>query len=173
MSNLMPYLKPSAFRALIGGALLSVVAVGCGNPAPAPPAAKPAAAPVSPAAVALATNDLASQYISVFEDLPPPQGKDPFFPRSHRRDPKPAAASQAPIGMAAEPAAAILVLKGVVGSKSRRLALINSETMAVGDTASVRVADGRVRVRCLEIGPDYVLLNVEGEEQPKRLELGK
>jgi hypothetical protein len=115
------------------------------------------------------------QYVSVFENLPPAQGKDPFFPKSHRRDPAPTPGGQAAggVGSSTTPVAPILALKGVVGSKTRRLALINNQTMAAGETSSVRVPDGHVRVRCVEIGPDYVWIKVEGEEQPKRLELGK
>jgi hypothetical protein len=157
--------------AVIGLALLCVV--GCGKPTPPPPAVKPAAATANPSASATSTNDLALQYISVFEALPPAQGKDPFFPKSHRRDPVPTPGTQAAAGSTPAPVAPVLVLKGVVGSKTRRFALINSEAMTVGETSSVRVPDGRVRVRCVEIGPDYVWIKVEGEEQPKRLELGK
>ncbi len=151
--------------------LVLLCVAGCDKRPPPRPAAKPAAAPASPSATA--TNGLSSQYVSVFEDLPPAQGKDPFFPKSHRRDPAPTPAAQGAAGSNPAPVVPVLVLKGVVGSKTRRFALINSEAMAVGETSSVRVPDGRVRVRCVEIGPDYVLVKVEGEEQPKRLELGK
>ncbi len=61
------------------------------------------------------------------------------------------------------------MLKGIVGSASRRIAVINSETMQVGEASSVRTPGGRVRVKCLEIGADYVLVQIEGEPQPKRL----
>jgi hypothetical protein len=151
--------------------LMLLCVAGCNKRPPPRPAGKPAVALASPSATA--TNDLSSQYVSVFEDLPPAQGKDPFFPKSHRRDPAPTSAAQAAPGSNPAPVAPVLVLKGVVGSKTRRFALINSEAMAAGETSSVRVPDGRVRVRCVEIGPDYVLVKVEGEEQPKRLELGK
>jgi len=154
----------------IAGLMLLWVA-GCSKGPPPRPAAKPAAPPPSPSAAA--TNNVASPYVSVFEDLPPAQGKDPFFPKSHRRDPAPTPGVQAVPGSSPAPVVPVLVLKGVIGSKTRRFALINSEAMAAGETASVRVPDGRVRVRCVEIGPDYVLVKVEGEEQPKRLELGK
>jgi hypothetical protein len=161
---------PTAF-ALSGLALLCLA--GCDKPTPPRPAVKPAAASASPSAPATSTNDLALRYTSVFEDLPPAQGKDPFFPKSHRRDPVPTPGVQAAAGPTPAPVAPVLVLKGVIGSKKRRFALINSEAMTVGETSSVRVPDGHVRVRCVEIGPDYVWIKVDGEEQPKRLELGK
>jgi hypothetical protein len=38
----------------------------------------------------------------------------------------------------------------------------------------VRLPDGgRARVRCVEIGQDYAVIKVEGEPQPKRLELNR
>jgi hypothetical protein len=148
--------------------------VACNKPAQPVVAAHPAAAPVNASVGAQAAREPSTQYVSVFEDLPPPQGKDPFFPKSHRRDPAPTPIrQQVATGVAPAPVIADLVLKGVVGSATRRLALINNETMEVGETSSVRVPDGHVRVRCLEIGSDYVLIKVEGEDQPKRLELGK
>jgi hypothetical protein len=171
MNNPPTCSRRSTVLAVIGAALLCVV--GCNKPPPPHAAAPPAAGPAHPPAAVPATNDVAAQYVSVFEELPPAQGKDPFFPKSHRRDPVATPAAPEAAGVAAAPVAPILVLKGVVGSKTRRFALINTETMAAGETASVRVPDGHVRVCCMEIGPDYVWIKVEGEAQPKRLELGK
>ncbi|MGA2176178.1 MAG: hypothetical protein ABSH38_14475 [Verrucomicrobiota bacterium] len=143
--------------------------VGCKKP-PAPAAvAKAAVSAAKTNAVVAATNETASEYVSVFEDLLPPKGRDPFFPNSHRREPAPPPNYHA----AKAPVAALLVLKGIVGSANRRLAVINNATLETGEESSVRVPDGHVRVRCLEIGEDYVLIKVEGEGQPKRLELGK
>jgi hypothetical protein len=108
--------------------------------------------------------------ISVFEELMPPKGKDPFFPNSHRRDPVPVVMTR-PDRPA--PPASELVLKGVVGSPAHRLALINNAILEVGEEDSVRVPGGHVRVKCLEIGEDYAVVRAEGEAQPKRLELNK
>jgi hypothetical protein len=143
--------------------------VGCKKPPAPAPRANPAASAAKTNTVVSATNETASEYVSVFEDLLPPKGKDPFYPNSHRRDPAPPPNLQA----AKAPPAALLVLKGIVGSANRRLAVINNATLETGEESPVRVPDGRVRVRCLEIGEDYVLIRVEGEAQPKRLELGK
>jgi hypothetical protein len=116
------------------------------------------------------TNYLLPAYVSVFEDLMPPKGRDPFFPNSHRRDPVATGA-----GVREKPAAAPeLVLKGIVGSPNHRLAVINSAILEVNEEAMVRLPDGgRARVRCLEIGQDHAVIKVEGELQPKRLELNK
>jgi hypothetical protein len=128
----------------------------------APP--KPVA-PVAPkpVAVAASTNDM-KQYLSVFEDLPPAIGKDPFFPQSHRRDPS------LPVEQVKERTIdQTLILKGIVGSVSRRIAVINDETMQSGEESSVRTPGGHVRLKCLEIGEDYVLVQVEGEPQTRKL----
>jgi hypothetical protein len=121
-------------------------------------------------AVASATNLVAVSYVSVFDDLTPPKGRDPFFPNSHRRDPVPVVTTRPDRPL---PPASELVLKGIVGSPNHRLALINNAILQVGEEDSVRVPGGRVRVKCLEIGQDYAVVKAEGESQPKRLELNK
>ncbi len=141
-----------------------ILGAGCSKPQRAPEPVKPAAAPkAAPVAAGNPTNTV--DYVSVFEDLPPQTGKDPFFPSSHRRDPV------APVTPSAAPAhvAPTLVLKGVVGSAGRRLAIINNETMELGEESTVRTAAGRVRVKCLQIDPDSALVQIEGEAQPKKL----
>jgi hypothetical protein len=152
-------------RALAAMALVAGFA-GCSKPAP-PPAAKPAALTIKTNPPVEPTTNA---YVSVFEDLKPPAGRDPFYPDSHRRDPVPA-----PIIVAhrAESVAGELLLKGIVGSATHRLAVINNEIFEIGDESSVRVPNGQVRVRCLEIGDDYVVIRVQGEAQSKRLEMAK
>jgi len=77
------------------------------------PACKPAVQPAGPANPAAAkTNTVtatpnlaAAEHVSVFNELMPPKGKDPFYPNSHRRDPVPIAplrqAAAALLGIAA------------------------------------------------------------------------
>jgi hypothetical protein len=137
------------------------------------PAAKPAA-PAKPAAkaapAAVPSSNLATVPVSGFEELMPPQGRDPFFPNSHRRDPEPAKVA----GPDKVPVAAVFVLTGMVGSGTHRLAVINGHTiLEAGEEGSVRVGSGRVKLRCMEIGEDYAVIRVEGEAQTKRLQLSK
>jgi thioredoxin-related protein len=63
-----------------------------------------------------------------------------------------------------------LALKGISGSKQRRLALINNATFVVGETAKVKVQDQRVEVCCKEIREDSVLVTADGK--PLELKLG-
>src|SRR5580658_7360493 len=140
------------------------------------PACKPSATPAAPAKpapkavpAAAVSATLATVPVSTFEELMPPQGRDPFFPNSRRRDPEPAKTAPDKV-----PQAAVFVLTGVVGSSTHRLALINEHTiLEAGEEGSVRVGSGRVKLRCMEIGEDYAVIRVEGEAQTKRLQLSK
>ncbi|HEY3914833.1 MAG TPA: hypothetical protein VGN61_10140 [Verrucomicrobiae bacterium] len=156
-----------ATRAIIGMGLALCVLAGCSKAVPPAPAAKKAP-PVAQAkaAPAPATN----QYVSTFEDLQAPQARDPFFPDSHRREP-------APAPMASEShktaVASVLLLKGIVGSATYKHAVINNEILEVGESGVVHVPDGQVRLRCLAIGNDYVVIKVDGESQSRRLFMDK
>ena len=85
-----------------------------------------------------------------------------------------------PAGEPATPAAPVaprsnptnLVLKGVSGSATRRFALINDGTFALNEQGRVRLGNSNVVLRCLEIGSDAVLVQVSGENEPRRLFLG-
>jgi hypothetical protein len=64
-----------------------------------------------------------------------------------------------------------LELRGLSGPAHRRLALINDATLAAGDRVRVRTGSGAgfSHVRCLEIRPQSVLVQVEGEPTPREL----
>ena len=109
--------------------------------------------------------DAPPSYKSVFiDDFK--SGKDPFFPKSTRRgvvaDPKSAATNT----VAALPAG--LVLKGLAGPPRRRLAIINSHTLAAGETADIKVDGQVVKVQCLEVRERSVLLRCN-DQTPREL----
>jgi hypothetical protein len=54
-----------------------------------------------------------------------------------------------------------LTLKGVSGPKDRRIALINNQTLMVGETARVKTQDREVVVHCKEIGDASVLITAD------------
>jgi thioredoxin-related protein len=62
-----------------------------------------------------------------------------------------------------------LTLKGVSGSKDRRMALINNETFLTGETAKVKVQDRKVEITCLEIRETSVLIKIDGKSQELKL----
>lgn len=63
-----------------------------------------------------------------------------------------------------------LALKGILGTKDRRLVLINNQTFLVGETADVQVQDRVAVVHCKEIRDDSVLITADGK--PMELKLG-
>jgi hypothetical protein len=153
-------------RVAAAAGLIFCFAPGCKPPA------KPAGPPKAMAPKntnALSTTNVSSEYVSVFEQLMPPKGRDPFFPASHRRDPRSAQPSSGGRPLAASE----LLLKGIVGSANHRLAVINGSILEVGEEEAIGVSGGHLRVRCLEIGEDYAVVRVVGETEPKRLELKK
>src|SRR5437660_1441908 len=58
-----------------------------------------------------------------------------------------------------------LVLKGISGPPNNRLAMVNNRTFGVGESALVKVGEAQVKVKCLQIRPDSVLVSLDGAEQ--------
>ncbi len=92
--------------------------------------------------------------------------KDPFFPKSKRRENMALSTrsqGELPPG---------LILRGLSGTKEKRLALINNYTLAVGEEADIKLdAQTTVRLRCLEIRERSVLVTFDGLAEPKELRL--
>ena len=88
----------------------------------------------------------------------PAFGKDPFFPNTARFGPRTITSTETrPIVPATE-----LTLKGIGGSKTRPVAIINNRTFAVGESAEMRVKGEVVKVRCIEITERVVKITVNG-----------
>ncbi|HEX3855824.1 MAG TPA: tetratricopeptide repeat protein [Verrucomicrobiae bacterium] len=62
-----------------------------------------------------------------------------------------------------------LVLQGISGPKSNRLAIINNITFAENDTSAFKVNGQIVKVTCLKISDVGVMIKVEGEDEPRLL----
>ena len=92
------------------------------------------------------------------------EGKDPFFPQSTRLHPVIHVA-----GTKAPSALPELELKGISGTASHRLAIINNRTFESGEEGDVVCNGIRVRVKCLQIEPDGVQILVSGRERVLRL----
>lgn len=136
--------------ALLGASQPSQAATGSSRPSPAAAGSTNAVEVLAPK--------------SVFQD-DLKNGKDPFFPRSTRRSPKTPETTAVAVPLVQ------LFLKGITGPPQRRFALINNQTLSAGETASVRVAQGQIKVHCLEIRADSVLISVEGNPEQKELKL--
>jgi thioredoxin-related protein len=64
-----------------------------------------------------------------------------------------------------------LELKGISGKPNARFALINNQTIGVGESASVKLGDSVVKVKCLEIHDDYVVVSVDGTKERRELRM--
>lgn len=111
----------------------------------------------------------------------PTNGKDPFFPDSIRRNPpSPRPPTPTPttdrskgpqVGLNKNPASD-LVLQGLAGSKSQRLGLINGRTFAAGESGTIVITNGvSLRLKCIEIRPRSVIVQVDGEASTRELKL--
>ncbi len=94
----------------------------------------------------------------------PQQGRDPFFPQSFRMLRTVVVAPTNTPMIATE-----LELKGISGPTERRLAIINTRTVAVGEEAEVISSQGKVRILCREIRADSVVVQVGNELRVLRL----
>jgi protein disulfide-isomerase len=66
-----------------------------------------------------------------------------------------------------------LTLNRITGSKQRRRAVINDYAFAAGESATLKLADGAVRVQCLEIRGSSVLISVNGQKEKRELRLSR
>ena len=69
------------------------------------------------------------------------------------------------------PAPDKLLLQGIVWSRSNPTAVINGRTFRSNDVRSVRLGATNFTVRCLEIRPDAVVIQVDGSAQRQKLTL--
>ena len=89
-------------------------------------------------------------------------GRDPFFPDSTRAFEARAAADK-------KIEYTSLKIHGISKTDGHLLAIINNHTFAVGEEGDVLTPTGKVNLRCLEIRPDFVLVEING--QPHRINL--
>ncbi len=146
--------------AALGSTFVLAAVVGTGATAPARP---------NPAPAVLVMPQ------SMFVDNPAQGGRDPFFPKSTRRqqqaNPHP---TQPALGTTKITTA--LNLRGIVlGQHDRRMALINNQIFEAGEAkTNAFLVDGLpVTVRCLEIREDNVVVNVGGRSERFVLPLRK
>jgi hypothetical protein len=153
------------------GLLLSLALLSaCHKAAPHAPAAKLAIAMAvaKTNSTSAAGTNVSDEFVSVFNDqLPRVDTKDPFYPDSARE----ITINQTALTQNQAPKQVVLKLFSIAGSVKKRLAVINNEILAVGEESDVKTTDGKVHVKVIEIGQDYVVAAVQGEASPKRLTL--
>jgi hypothetical protein len=96
----------------------------------------------------------------------PADGRDPFYPASSR----PYQSAVVPNGKMSDVNMSLLSLQGVSGQPPQRLAIINKRTFTTGDNLEVSTSQGRIRVLCLEISDNSVVIEVNGQRHELRYE---
>ena len=140
--------------------LLACLLARAAHAQPATPPAKPVSPDPSPALQEIVFVK------SAFADEPG-AGKDPFFPKSTRRNQRtPDAAQVTPLRILNS-----LFLKGISGTKDRKLALINNRTFEVGELGEFREGNQAIKIRVVEITDKSVLFTTEGSNDRKELRL--
>lgn len=64
-----------------------------------------------------------------------------------------------------------LKLSGISGPVNHRLAMINNHTFEAGEEGQIKIEGRVVKIRCLEIRPDSVLIKAESVEKVKELRI--
>jgi hypothetical protein len=146
---------------LLGLVLVSPIARVQGGP----PSGSPGTPVNSPGIAAVESPGAKSVFLM---PTAPREGKDPFFPRSTR----PYTTKVISTNNTPAPIIADFRLDGFSGPPEHRLAMINYKTFEVGEEAEVNTNAGRMRVRCLEIGTDSVVIQVGGERRVLRMRGG-
>ena len=138
--------------------LVAIAALGLilGTQAPASGAQR-AAVPAPPPAPP-ATHEF--QFVKSAFVTSPGFGKDPFFPRSTRIL---GAVASNPVESAVPVSS--LVLKGISGPRTHRLAIINNRTFETGEEGEIKVAGQSMRLRCVKIADDGVTVSINGQTQ--------
>ncbi len=127
---------------------------------------KPATAPAKPAKAATNAAPVQVEPAKSVFIMPanPQEGKDPFFPKSTRLFNTVVVATTTTSTNHPVVVPVDLQLKGISGVAEHRLAIIGTRTFEVGEERILGTSSGRIRVRCLDITTDSVLIQV-GDEQ--------
>jgi len=78
---------------------------------------------------------------------------------------------RAPITRAIPEGDARLKLNGITFGVRTPLAVINGKTVTEGESVRVAVKPGSLSIKCLKIGKDFVVVAIEGEDEPRKLQL--
>jgi hypothetical protein len=87
----------------------------------------------------------------------PTEGRNPFFPKSGSSDPSAHPTST--------PDSITLVLGGLGGTPEKKLAIINNKTFEEGESQEVSSGSARLKIRCIEIKTDSVVVDIIGGER--------
>jgi hypothetical protein len=155
-------MKRTTIPAILAGACVSVLVSGSAQGG-TKPAADKTAAPV--ATTAAHANEFKTPLAVFVLPRAPQEGRDPFFPKSMRPYLNAAPIVSAPTTSAPVRVEVELKLKARSGTTEHPLALVNNHTFETGEEAEVLASGQRVRIRCLEIRADSVVVQVGPERR--------
>ena len=151
-----PY-RSTHCRALFGCALLACLLGG---------ALDSYGAPTNAPAIVVETKGLpASEAVFPKSEFNERAGKDPFFPY---RVLNPVVTTTAPTP---SEAGRLLALNGLFGTANRPLATINGRPFEAGEEGEVTTSAGKLKIRCLEIRKDSVIIEIMNSGERKELRL--
>lgn len=98
----------------------------------------------------------------------PSEGRNPFFPQSSNGFQAPPVAKLRDNNVDAS----LFVLNGIT-SPPRRTAMINGRTFEPGESGEVRLPNGsRALIKCLQIGNESAVIDINGQRREVRLRSG-
>ena len=142
------------FVATHTGAILILMFLGATLVNSAPPDSKPKieSAAADSNAVPQSTFNIPSNFS---------QGRDPFYPNARYMLGEIHVVAQVRVTAGID----LIHLNGISGSADHKLAMINFRTMAEGETNDFLTVSGHVKVRCVEIKSQSVVIEVIGGER--------
>ena len=90
-------------------------------------------------------------------------GKNPFFPKSTMLGPVQVTTNT--VEVAPVTPISCLILKGISGPKNHRLAIINNKTFEIAEDAEIKCMGQTLRVKCIDVRDDGVVVSVNGQTQ--------
>lgn len=78
---------------------------------------------------------------------------------------------QPPVARAIPEGDARLKLNAITFGTKNPLAVINGKTLSEGESAQISINPGTLRIKCLKIQREYVLIAVEGEDAARVLRM--
>ena len=133
----------------------------------APTPGKSAAAPAPSKPEAATEQEVPRSVFTV--PTSPKEGRDPFYPNSTLGFPN-VNVGRTNNAVVATPAR--MSLMGISGTREKPLAIINGRTFGKGEEQEMPSPNGKLRVKCLEIKEESVIIDVNGERQELRLRRG-
>ena len=142
------------FAALHTGSILLLMFLGTTLVSSAPPESKP-----KTAAPGADSNAVPQSTFTIPANFS--QGRDPFYPNARYMFGTP----QVVPTVARTSGIDLLHLDGISGAADHKLAMINYRTMAEGETNDFLTVSGHVKIRCVEIKTESVVIEVIGGER--------